>query len=85
MPNNKFRIAGVIRLSRSQLTVKVYSDKHGFIGLAQKNELLKLFRGETDYVDIVVFGTCPEQPQTQQQMLNIKPADPEKISMETQL
>ena len=72
MPNNKFRINGVIRLSRSQLTVKIYSDAHGFLGLAQKNELLKLFRGEVDHVDIVVFDEGIEQA-------TLKIADPDKI------
>jgi hypothetical protein len=77
----KFRINGVIRLSRSQLTVKVYSDKYGFVGLAQKNEILKLFRGEIDHVDIVVFDDTQgfSQPQTEQTTLKV--ADPENLKI----
>ncbi len=82
MQSNRFKNVGVIRLSRSQQTIKVYSDVHGYIGNALRNELLKLFCGEVDHVDIVMYE---DRPTYLNGSFSLKLADPEKLKTSEEL
>lgn len=69
MPTH-FKIVGVIRLSLSQKSIKIYSDRSGYIGNALRDEILKLFRHELDHVSIVVYDEQPVLRLTEQQSLD---------------
>lgn len=71
---SRYVIVANIYLSRSKQSVKIIDLQGNFIGIANRNEILDLFTGHRDHVNIVVYR-CSQTP------LEVKTAEPEKIQM----
>lgn len=74
---SRFVIVANCFLSRSKQAIKIVNLQGQFIGIAKRDEILDLFDGYRDHVNIVVYCCDPKQGP-----LELKSADPEKIRQE---
>jgi hypothetical protein len=80
--DSRLRVNGKITRSHSRITLGIFNSVR-LIGFARIRDVLALIRGEIAYVPIVIYDDRPNfwEPRTEQVTLEMKIADPERLSL----